>query len=190
MFHCWPLACLLTLVAAFTLRAGEAEQIAAAIERLGDESFVVRQRTIDELADFGQPALEPLDDARASKDPEIRWRAAVAIRRIHDRLQVAALAGEWQTESGDWFKIVDGRWSSGTPMYGPYAGPIRFHENVGKATRVELVVEQGPTAGQRVRCLLQIIGGKLYYCGTYNDHWPASFSGGQGVVYIFKRAKK
>jgi HEAT repeat protein len=119
------LLALVILVASgiFVLPAARCEEqpatIAQLIEQLGHERFELREQAIADLAHRGEPAREPLQRAISADNPEIRWRAVIAIRRIDARLALAEWEGEWKNEAGDWFKIVEDEWSSGTPKLGP-----------------------------------------------------------------------
>lgn len=56
--------------------------IAKAIEALGDDEFMIRQRASKFLWHTGQPALVALEKATNHSDPEVRMRATVLVRNL------------------------------------------------------------------------------------------------------------
>jgi hypothetical protein len=61
------------------------KQIKELIEKLGDDSFDVREKAMDELFGIGGKAKKFLEDAKNHKDPEVRWRAERLLEIIPTR---------------------------------------------------------------------------------------------------------
>jgi hypothetical protein len=138
----------------------------------------------------GEAALEALEAARSSADPEIRWRAALAATRIRNRLQSAEFAGKWATARGEWFEFGDARWSCSGPGYDVKSGELRFVKLAGDIAHFDLVVTQGSTAGQTCQIILRREGDTLHYCGTYGPVRPRQLADKVpgAVSYTLKRA--
>ena len=58
------------------------KRIQQLIQKLGDESFVVREKATEELRKIGKPAIPYLKKALKSKDPEVQWRARLLLEQI------------------------------------------------------------------------------------------------------------
>ncbi len=90
----------------------EPDPVPALIEQLGDESFDVREAATQKLVELGETAVEALQKAAASQDPEVAWRAETALAQIEEKkrqeiepqvLRPAAM-GEFRIE----LRVVDG----------------------------------------------------------------------------------
>lgn len=53
------------------------------VPRLGDPSCATRDQALEALVALGEKAVPALQKAADSTDPEVRWRARTALRRIH-----------------------------------------------------------------------------------------------------------
>jgi tetratricopeptide (TPR) repeat protein len=62
---------------------------AALLQRLADPSFAERESALATLVEMGDRARPLLDRAAASKNPEVRWRAQAAQRRVRWRVSPA-----------------------------------------------------------------------------------------------------
>ena len=81
-----------------TKKPPTAAQIAAWVRQLGDDRFEHREAASRALARAGEPALDAVRAAAASKDPEVRRRAAQLMRSLRKHAvarEVARLKGEW-----------------------------------------------------------------------------------------------
>lgn len=84
----------LTLTAgAVAAEATRTVDVAAQVAHLGDDSPKVRDQALEALVALGDPAKPALTAALKHADPEVRWRAAVALHRIQWKLSARLLAG-------------------------------------------------------------------------------------------------
>lgn len=72
------------------------------VSRLGDDSFVVREAAMRDLAALGEPALPAVERAMSSADSEIRWRAEM-IRAMIRR----GISPELRAEIGDTLTVLE-----------------------------------------------------------------------------------
>ena len=70
-----------------------AAEPAALVRQLGSDSPKARDEALEALVAMGEEAKEALTAALKHQDPEVRWRAAVALHRIRWRLSPKLLAG-------------------------------------------------------------------------------------------------
>lgn len=92
------------LLAAFILTAAPlpaAEDTDELLNRLGDDSFAVRETAMNDLVALGEAALPALRRALSSTDPEIQWRAGTAIAMI-----THAVSAELRSQIGDAFATL------------------------------------------------------------------------------------
>src|SRR5579862_3763892 len=96
MMRNWTAGLLMLVISAGVLAADAAppktespspEKIKVLIQALGSEDFTTRKAAEKELARAGQPALEPLQAALKSTDPEVRAAAERLVPRL--KLQTA-----------------------------------------------------------------------------------------------------
>ncbi|MFW6163128.1 MAG: TPR end-of-group domain-containing protein, partial [Planctomycetota bacterium] len=80
----------IALVLAASASAAEPAKLVA---RLGDPSPAVRDKALEALVALGEEAKPALQAAQKHADPEVRWRAGVALHRIRWRLSPKLLAG-------------------------------------------------------------------------------------------------
>ena len=59
-----------------------AQEIADLIKLLGDEDWPTREKATDELIEIGEPTMGLLKEATESKDPEVRTRANIILKKI------------------------------------------------------------------------------------------------------------
>jgi HEAT repeat protein len=103
----------------------------------------VREAAFDAIVDLGEPALDVLADLTGDDEPERRWLAYEAIRRIHSAAAIAALlAGLHDEEFGIRWLASDGLIELGEPAYVPLLQAIvheepdlRFHQAAGRVVR-------------------------------------------------------
>jgi WD40 repeat protein len=62
------------------------ERIARLVKQLGDDKFARREKATKLLKQIGEPALDALDRARKSNDPEVRRRAEKIVAEIEKKL--------------------------------------------------------------------------------------------------------
>lgn len=78
-----------------TLSDAERGKIAAIIERFGADDFEVRTKATQEIELFGPAAVGPLKAAQSNPDPEIAYRAGLALRKLetvpHSAVAAAAV---------------------------------------------------------------------------------------------------
>src|SRR5262245_36073011 len=133
------------------------------IKQLGHEEFTKREAAGKELDAIGEPALGPLRKAAAfSDDIEIRRRAGRLVEAISQPIRAAAVQkelakwqGEWVADEGQKLSIKGEQWTSGTPTFGPVVGKLHDIEVQEAMTRVNLVVEAGPTKGLTCRIIFR-----------------------------------
>lgn len=85
------LAAGLCLAGAAAAQDKSADAIADNVQKLGHAKFAVRDQAARELVRAGEPALKALKAALASRDEEVRTRAAALVGRIEARAQNEAL---------------------------------------------------------------------------------------------------
>ncbi len=169
----------------------QSASIKSSIAQLGDRRYLTREAASKHLMAIGAPAMELLQAATSSPDYEIRWRVQVVLESINKTTLATEWDGDWSTSKNEWFRVSEGRWSSGTPQYGPYGGTMKIVKVQGNLTHVDLVVDSGPTNGQTVRTILRREGEVLHYCGTYSTTRPQAFTTDNGqAVYAFQRITK
>ena len=61
------------------------KRIAELVDRLGDREYTVREKAFDQLIAIGPPALQALEKAKESDDPEVAASASEAIAVIRSR---------------------------------------------------------------------------------------------------------
>jgi WD40 repeat protein len=66
-------------------------EIARLVEQLGSDKFKEREAASTRLAEIGEPALDALDKAATSDDPEVRRRAADIVAVLENKLYGAEL---------------------------------------------------------------------------------------------------
>ncbi len=90
------LALPLAVTGTFAAEKAQDQDIPKLIERLGDPSGPVRAQALDALVALGDKAVPALKQAEKHRDPEVRWRAAEALRRLHWQIapKLAARIGE------------------------------------------------------------------------------------------------
>src|SRR5579864_2432852 len=64
---------------------GSRDDIQKLVMNLGHPDFRIREKTMKQLDAFGEPALEPLYEAKKSPNPEIRERAKLLVSDIEWR---------------------------------------------------------------------------------------------------------
>jgi hypothetical protein len=78
-----------------TLSDAERGKIAAVIERFGADDFEVRVKATQEIERFGPAAVGPLKAAERNPDPEIAYRASLALKKLetvpHSAVAAAAV---------------------------------------------------------------------------------------------------
>lgn len=67
-----------------TLTDADREAIQKQITRLGDDSFVVREKASQDLVKLGTKAVTMLRQAAKDTDPEVMWRAKQCLKAIHE----------------------------------------------------------------------------------------------------------
>jgi len=103
-------ACLVALVAGLLLMsaAARAADSEGHVQALGAQAFEQREAATWALVELGDDALPALEAAAESDDPEVRWRAEAAARRIRRRVtpELAARAGDPFAgyEALEWFE--------------------------------------------------------------------------------------
>ena len=183
------LVCCVGRAAAEPAKTEEPAEVSALIAQLGNEDYFSREAAQRELITAGEVALGALEAARSSANPEIRWRAALAVTLIRHRLQSAQFTGKWATARGEWFEFGEGRWACSGPGYDVKSGELRFVKLAGDLAHFDLVVTQGSTAGQTCQIVLRREGDTLHYCGTYGPVRPRQFADKVpgAVSYTLKR---
>ncbi len=178
-----PLPCLLAFVCRLRIEPEiKQSKIDDVIAQLDAEEFEIREAAVSGLLAIGTVA--------ESGQPEQRWRAALAERKIRSQSLARLAGGKWQTSLGERFLIDGEKWSSGTKLHGPFSGRIRILKVEPNRWHVDLDVKDGPTAGQTVRTILELNDNVLSYCGTYGER-PLTLSAGQGrAIYRFQRARQ
>jgi len=136
-------------------------------------------RKLNELAAEGWEYVGPLGNS------------LVAFKRDPAKRELAKWQGEWAGDEGQKMTINGDQWSSSTPTFGPVSGTLKVIEVREKMTLVDLVVEAGPTSGQRCKVILRLDGDTLHYCGTYEATRPTEFKAEENNVHLaWKRVKK
>lgn len=85
---------LLDYIRARTLSDAEQTKIGDVIAKFGDDDFEVRERATEAAVRFGPPAIGPLKAASTNPDPEVTYRAKLALRLVekvpHTEVVIAA----------------------------------------------------------------------------------------------------
>jgi uncharacterized protein (TIGR03067 family) len=105
--------------------------------------------------------------------------------------ELARWQGEWEGDPGVTLTIQGERFTSAAPGVGSRNGTIKIIEVGGKATLVDMVIEEGDVKGQTFRAIFRLDGDTLEYCGTYGEARPVEFNTeGDNYHIAWKRAKK
>jgi hypothetical protein len=81
--------------------AKTAAEIQAQLDRLGDESYAVREAATEKLLTFGLPAMKLVEEGTRSADPEVRYRCErvrVLLREIDLQRRLEAFAADVKGE--------------------------------------------------------------------------------------------
>jgi uncharacterized protein (TIGR03067 family) len=116
-------------------------------------------------------------------------RPAASAREIAAKKEMARWEGTWEGDAGEKLTFKGDRWTSSTPTFGPVAGKVKVVEVREKLTLVDLVTEEGETAGVTVKAILRLDGDTLEYSGTYGEMRPEEFKTSDGVAYYSLKRK-
>jgi uncharacterized protein (TIGR03067 family) len=163
------------------------ERIASLVRKLGHDEFQMRQAASKELVNIGEPALPLLRKAGASDpDPEIRWRAAEAVRTVMERIRAAAtrkaleeLQGSWTLVSSEAggkqtggedksyvFSFQGDKWSiheGGRLSQGGTVTRIEVNDNL---NAIDLAITEGANVGVTAISIYAVEGNTLKYINS------------------------
>ena len=91
--HAVSLASLLVAACGLAAETTPPVDVPKLVAQLGDDSPKVRDEALEALAALGDKATPALAAALEHEDPEVRWRAGVAVHRIRWKLSAKLLAG-------------------------------------------------------------------------------------------------
>ncbi len=81
------LGCLVVSAGLAAAQDAEPDPVPGLIEELSDPEFEVREAATQTLIGLGEQAIEALEAAKGSDDPEVSWRAETALSAIREKLQ-------------------------------------------------------------------------------------------------------
>lgn len=188
------------------------ERIAALVRELGNDEYPRRQAASLELVDIGEPALPLLRKAEASSpDPEIRWRAAVAVRTVTERLRATATKKALEELQGTWTLVsyeVGGKQTGGEDQsyvlafeedkWSIHAGGRLFQGGTvtsidvkQKPKAIDLAISEGDNLGATAISIYSVEGDTLKYinCGEPRATEFATKPGDGRYYSIFRRAR-
>jgi uncharacterized protein (TIGR03067 family) len=209
----WLWICILPAIHADLRDADVArdDRIASLVRELGDDEFQVRQAASQELVNIGEPALPLLTKAEASNpDPEIRWRAAEAVRTVMERIRVAAtkqaleeLQGSWTLVSSEaggkqtggedksyTFSFQGEKWAIHAGGRLSQGGTIAGIEVKEKLNAIDLAITEGANMGVTAISIYAVEGDILKYINSAEPRATEfATKPGDGRGYqIFRRA--
>jgi uncharacterized protein (TIGR03067 family) len=209
----WLYICVWLAIDAISSNADAArdERIAPLVRELGADEFTRRQAASQELVNIGEPALVLLRKAEASDpDPEIRWRAAEAVRTVNERIRVAAtrkalaeLQGSWtlvhseiggkQTGGEDKsyiFSFRGDKWAIHAGGRLSQGGTVTRIEVKEKLNAIDLAITEGANLGVTAISIYAVERDTLKYinCGEPRATEFATQPGDGRYYSIFRRA--
>ena len=198
------------LLALGTVCTESEERIDALVHQLGDVEFQMRQAASQELVNIGEPALPALRKATSDADPEIRWRAAEAVRAVRERIRAATTKKALAELQGTWHLVsyqIDGKqvrgedknyrftvrgdkWSSHDGGQLLQAGTIARIEVQEKFNAIDLPITAGGNIGVTATSIYAIDGDTLKYlnCGEPRATEFAMRPGDGRNYLIYRRA--
>ena len=164
-------------------RETEADRITRLIQQLGDDAFGKREAAGEELTAIGEPALAPLRKAAATNDDfEIRQRAAMIVRTIAAKQEIAGLQGTWHSTStetdgvrqsgenkADRHFFSGDQWTCKNGETVVQTATIKIVEVTDKLVKIDFLIHDGTWKGDTWVGLYQRSGDELTWCGGYGE---------------------